>query len=365
MHTSGATLFDQQPLHEKKEIIVPVSKELKQKHFDEILKVKFAQFPTNTTIIFDFSEIIWIELDAAVWLISLLNKLKVNGNDIKIVLPDSSNLVWDFLIAWKFFDALEKCVDSPVNLFEPYQLQFIYSKSKYQPTPIGQRKIISDIGEELALPHKLLEINPINALNNGYSKGIIDYIKNFNEIAFATIRNICGWEDELTKEFVTYVVYEGLENSFLHGENTFSNVAIKTDFKNLTLVIGDNGKGIPTSLRETFLMKGQILKKDYSDKNDAFLLTYFTQPEMVKDSLLIDQASKKNIGSVGRQGNGLFYLKDFILRQGGKLRIRSGTAWVGFQNDKKGNEDIEPIDHLIQSPGTLLTIILPKTKLKT
>jgi hypothetical protein len=351
---------------DKKYVIITVDKELKQKHFDEILKNRIIDEPRKTIVTIDLSGIIWIELDAALWFISFLNRLKKQENDIRIILPDpekhhSGRLVWDYLITWKFFDALKECVDSPVNLIDIDQLKYIDSiDSNYRAMPLARRKIVDEQGEVHTLPHNLLEIQSIKYDN--YLNGVSKYVQNFRGAAWATIRNYCGWNGKETTEFVNTVVEEGLINSFLHGENTFTNVAMKSDSKNVILVICDNGKGIPSSLRDTFNKKKELLNgKDYSTKEDAFLLTYFTNPEMIIDSLLIDQSTQREQGAIGRNGNGLFYLKDFILKHDGRLRIRSGKAWVGFEK-VNNREKIEPIDFLIQSPGTLITIILPKTK---
>jgi len=347
----------------KKQVIITVDKMLKQKHFDEILKHTIKEEAVKTAVTIDLSGIIWIELDAALWLISLMNKLKIRGNDIKLVFPDpkttTGRKIWDYLITWKFFETLKRCVDSPVNLLEIEQLKYIDSlESQYKPTRQDRRKTLDDRGESHQLPQSLLEIETIEYEN--YLKGISKYTENFSGTAWATIANFCGWSDADTTEFINMVVTEGLINSFLHGDNTWTNVSMKSDDKNIILVICDNGKGIPSSLRETFNKKKDLLNgKDYSNQNDAFLLEYFTKPEMVIDSLLINQATHKAQGAIGRNGNGLFYLKEFILKYNGKLRIRSGTAWVGFEKSNE-IEVIEPIDLLIQSPGTLITIILPK-----
>ncbi len=350
---------------EKTQVVIAVDKELKQKHLDEIIKNVLDYEPIKTFIIIDLSLIIWIELDAVLWFISFLNRLKTRGNDIKIILPDpethSGRLVWDYLITWKFFDALKECVDSPVNLLEISQLKYINTiKSNYRATPTERRTITDDYGTKYPLPNRLLEIETIN--NDNYSKGISEYKENFAGAAWAAIRNYCAWNDDDTSRFVNTVVEEGLINSFVHGENTFTNVAIKSDEKNLILAICDNGKGIPTSLRETFNKKKDLLAgKDYSDEVDSFLLNYFTKSEMIIDSLLIDQSTHENQGAIGRKGDGLFYLKDFVFKHKGKLRIRSGRAWVGFECiDNK--EIIDSIDHLLQSPGTLITIILPRIR---
>jgi len=350
---------------EKNQVIISVEKELKQKNLDKIIKDLLIIEPIDTSVTIDLSMTIWIELDAALWLISFLNKLKIQRNDIKIIFPDpdthSGRLIWDFLITWNFFDALKKCVDSPVNLLEINQLKYINDlKSHYKTIPLERRTITDNWGNKYQLPNRLLEIESI-VNDNNYLKSIASYKENFSGFAQLAIRNYCKWDEDDTKKFVNSVVEEGLVNSFVHGENTFTNVAMKSDEKNLTLAICDNGKGIPTSLRETFNKKRDIFEERYIDANDSFLLKYFTQPEMILDSLYIDQSTHEKQGAIGRKGDGLFYLKDFVFKHGGKLRIRSGKAWVEFEYIHN-KEKVEAIDDLIQSAGTLITIILPKPK---
>ncbi len=348
---------------EKTQTVINLNNRLKQKYLDEVLLNIIKNDLTETYIIIDLSEVTWIELDAILWFISFLNKLKTRGNDIKIILPDpekkNGRLIWEYLITWKFFDALKECVDSPVNLLDLNQLKYIGNiKSHYLSIPRELRTIVDDRGNKYVLPNRLLEIETIK--NDNYSQGISKYIEYFKGAAWAAIRNYCGWSDEDTTMFVNSVVEEGLVNSFEHGDNTFTNVAIKSDKRNLILTICDNGKGIPTSLRETFNKKKDLLQgKDYSAEIDSFLLSYFTKPEMIIDSLLINQSTHEKQGAIGRKGDGLFYLKDFVFRHNGELRIRSGEALVGF-TFKNNKEVIEPIDNLIISPGTLITIILPK-----
>ena len=155
---------------DEKQVIIKIDKELKQKHFDEILKIKILEEPIRTTVTIDLSEINWIELDAALWFISYLNRLKTCENDIRIIFPDpekhSGKLIWAYLNTWKFFNALKECVDSPVNLLDIDQLKYIHpTESFYKPIPPESRKTIDDRGEEHVLPYNLLEIESIKSGN--------------------------------------------------------------------------------------------------------------------------------------------------------------------------------------------------------
>ena len=120
---------------------------------------------------------------------------------------------------------------------------------------------------------------------------------------------------------------------------------MRLDAKNLTLVICDNGIGIPKVLRTAFKQKG----------SDAELIKYFTEPDMILDSRLIKISVEKGVTSKPeREGWGLYYLKSLVLSQGGELRIRSGGACVDFTESQTVD-----YDHMINSPGTMMRILAP------
>ena len=144
------------------------------------------------------------------------------------------------------------------------------------------------------------------------------------------------------------VLYEGVLNSVIHGEGTFANVSMNLDAKNLTMAICDNGVGIPQVLRTAFKQRG----------SDSELIRYFTEPDMILDSRLIEMSTEGGLTSKAeRKGMGLYYLKSLVLNEGGELRIRSGNACVDFTRSKVIDKD-----NMINSPGTMIRISAPTKK---
>jgi signal transduction histidine kinase len=166
----------------------------------------------------------------------------------------------------------------------------------------------------------------------------------------------CGWDRSLTRTFFQRVVREGVDNALLHGKGTFANVAMRMDEKNLTLVVCDNGVGIPEVMRRAFKESDAEQYKSLLRGSDVELIKFFTQPELIVDSRLIKHATQEGTTSrPERKGLGLYYLKSIVLNHGGELRIRSGKACVDFTPLDTTTE----YDNMLESPGTMLRILTP------
>jgi len=183
------------------------------------------------------------------------------------------------------------------------------------------------------------------------------FLKKYNDkIIISAFSQLCGWDLSITKNFFHRVIKEGIQNSFLHSGGTFSNTSMLLDVKNLTLVVCDNGIGIPRVLREAFSQSDS--HKTLIKSSDVDLIKYFTDPDLVIDSRWIKYSVQKGITSrKDREGLGLYYLKSLVLEQGGELRIRSGRACVDFTTSGE-----ESYDDMIDSPGTMLRIRTPLKK---
>jgi hypothetical protein len=309
----------------------------------------------NEFLIFDLSNSYWHDLGALLWLISLLHKLRKQGNDLQLILPNpdekKGKTVWDFLNRWRFFEALAICVDDPVNLLQPRQVPFMSKQGRYA---LPTKK--DEYGRETFLHSlRLLEITTILPKVAKLSDDPLEqFLAKYNDkIILSALSQLCGWDYSATKNFVQLVFIESLQNTFLHSEGSFSNVSMLLDKKNLTLVIADNGIGIPKVLRSAF--KASNINKDLLRKSDVDLIKYFTEPDMVLDSRLIKFSVEKGATSKpGRKGLGLYYLKSLVLSRGGELRIRSGKACIDFIKEKAESQD-----SLLDSPGTMLRIRTP------
>jgi len=355
----------------QKRLSITAGDQLKQLEFEEQILTQFEEqignFKKDTTanlgkirdgfIIFDLSKCYWHDLGALLWLISLLYRLRKQGNELQLILPkptdDKGISVWSFLIRWRFFETLSTCVDDPVNLLRPDQISYINEPSKYtMPSGIdeyGNRAILHSL--------RILEITTFRSVaEETQSNNTVEHFLNkYNDkIIISALSKFCGWELSSTKFFVQRVIREGFLNSFLQSEGTFSNISMKLDNKNLTLAICDNGIGIPEVLRNAF--KRNNIRRELLDGSDVDLIRYFTEPDLVLDSHLIKHSTKKGTSSQpDRKGLGLYYLKSLVLNQGGELRIRSGRACVDFT---KSNEPAE-YDNMLDSPGTMLRIRTP------
>lgn len=299
-------------------------------------------------MVFDLSGSYWHDLGTLLWLVSLLHKLKRQGNELQLVLPEpeegKGERVWDFLIRWRFFETLSYCVDDPVNLLLPHQVPFMMKHSRYT-VPRG----LDQHGQETVL-HSL-RILEITTLRTGsempYDETLLGTFlqKYYDRIMISALGQLCGWDYSLTRVFIQRVLREGILNSALHSKGSFANISMLLDAKNLTLAISDNGIGIPEVLRSAFEQKG----------SDVDLIKYFTEPDMILDSRLIRISVERGATSMPeRKGWGLYYLKSLVLSQGGELRIRSGRACVDFTEST-----VTDYDDMLASPGTTMRIVAP------
>lgn len=302
----------------------------------------------NALLIFDLSKSYWHDLGALLWFVSLLHKLKMQRNELQLILPEPDDekgqRVWDFLIRWRFFEALHYCVDDPVNLLRPHQVPFMMKQTKYA-VPTG----IDEYGSETVLHSlRILEITTLRTetLKQRDETLLGSFLeKYYDRVIILALSQLCGWDHSITRVFIQRVLREGILNSILHSEGSFANISMRLDAKYLTLVISDNGIGIPKVLRTAFKHKG----------SDVDLIKYFTEPDMIIDSRLIRISTEKGITSrPERKGWGLYYLKSLVLTEGGEIRIRSGKACVDFTQSKPND-----YDNMLDSPGTMIRILAP------
>jgi len=314
-------------------------------------------------VVFDFSGAYWFDLGALLWFVSLLYRLRVNGNEIQIRFPepvdDKSEKLWDFLIRWRFFETLAACVDDPVNLLSPAQLVHMSRASRYAPSTL-----IDESGKRtVAHTARLLEMTTYRA--QSASRQPVSPFEAFlqkygDKILIQALASTCGWNVEATHALVQCVIFEGVRNAVLHAQGSYAIVSMRVDNKNVAIAISDNGIGIPEALRGAFRRGGK--KLELANLTDAELIKLFTEPQMVLDSRelmesdLIKLAVERGISSAdGHGGMGLYYLKSVVLERGGELRIRSGRAAVDFSQ----NNTLERND-LLPSTGTMLRILTPR-----
>jgi hypothetical protein len=304
---------------------------------------------------FDFSKTFWFDLGTLLWLITLLHKVKKRGNELCLVFPEPvdsvSRNVWNFLLRWRFFDCLRQNVDLPLNLLKPSQIRYLQAPVGYKYAS-GKDGFFEDVIFHRA---RLLEINTLGLEGTGTTepeKIISAFLAKYTDrVIINALALICGWGHQEAVSFAHQVIGEAVHNASLHARGTFSLISMRLDEKNVVLAIADNGRGIPESLR--------TLRPQLSSQTDAQLIRLYADPEFLLDSYLIKQSVKPGIGSPGRAGDGLHYLKTSVLGHGGELRIRSGRACVDF-SFQSGKPYEAAQDDLCMSPGTMIRVITPR-----
>lgn len=349
----------------------------KQNTFEKMLKEAFTQrkIPSLTEcrsrhVIIDWSSSYYYDLGVLLVSLILLHQLKKQECEISIKLPSptqSNGLrVWRFLKTWKFFEALNLCVDHPANVFSDADISQLKDVPAYQ----SAHEIDRDGNIQQLFTGRLLEITNFLLKSDKESENIATkaqevsvYINRWkNNVIALGIRNLCGWTSDEADSFVSQVIGEGLFNSLIHAAGTILLVAVNVDNKNLILTVADNGNGIPDTLRSALAHNPKL--NALIQKSDSELIKYYTTPDMILnttpeiilDSGLIKLSTRKGVSSdQTKSGLGLYYLKEFITSRKGELRIRSGSGLVDFTKSEEKTED-----ELLRMKGTMLRIIVPR-----
>lgn len=342
----------------------------KQRVFDQTLNAVFRKLGISSikdfrqrSVILDWSSTYYHDLGTLLWSVVLLHEFKKQDCRILLKLPNAEEnmgeRVWSFLKKWKFFEALNSCVDHPANLLSDAQLPWLGKESRYSTSMIvdpdgNVRQLYT--GKLLEITNFLLQSESEATPPREENQEVLAYVDRWKgKVVTVALKNLCGWSEDVADAFVMRVVSEGLFNSVVHAKGSFLLVAMKVDNKNLHLAVADNGKGVPDTLRSAFARSSKL--QNLVRKTDSELISYYTKADMILDSQLIRLSTRRGTSSqAARAGFGLYYLKKVVLDHGGELRIRSGRACVDFSSDKGE----EPVDRLVKSPGTMLRILMPR-----
>jgi hypothetical protein len=337
-----------------------ISQSLKEHGFSDFEAVRRAA-SGRIFITFDLSNSYWYDLGTTLWLITLLHKLRKQGNDLQLWLPEPVNTVgkklWSFLKRWRFFECLAQNVDLPVNILRPSQIAHLSGHGEYTSPDSG---VGLDLERTIFHKSQLLEINALGfAADETTDDPTSQFIARCSDkILMTGLGQVCGWTFEEARQFAKQVLFEAVRNASHHAEGSFSLVAMRMDGKNLVLAVADNGIGIPAKIRK--------FVPDLSNQSDAELIRTYADSRWVVESHLdsywIRQATEKNkaFPSPGRVGDGLHYLKTNVLNHNGELRIRSGKACVDFACDDPSGKSRDLLD---VSPGTMMRMIIPRKSL--
>lgn len=327
----------------------------------------------------DLRKVSWMDLSALLLLLLLLEKLAANGAAIHLALPErdgegarqaedykpsTGERLWSFLHFWGVFAALEQYVDNPANLLGPAQAPLLEYESLYKrATGVEDRKVVElhGLGALVltALPHVEASIDEYFARLD-------------SKVLLNTLCLYLRWDRRVAKQFLWSQVGEGVSNSIAHSRGTHTYVIMRKDPKRLHLAIGDDGVGIPNSVRR--LLSQNDLPSDDAEVIDLYTTELMLQRSVSQSSVLsslsplllsptgsdaddIDRATHRGTTSNPlRRGYGLYFLKRFVLEREGELQIRSGRGCVTYSG---GLEPADSLTDLPPAPGTVMRVILP------
>lgn len=324
------------------------------------------------TVEFDLRSVGFMDLGALCMLILALERLSRIGASPRLLLPDrkgaTGDNLWSFLQFWKVFDTLSRFVGQPANLLGSEQFALLSMPAKY-----GHGHRVDNQGilrETQNVGH--FALTPVEHNREAFER--------FNESHLTSrvlLNSLClvnGWDREIAHRFVQDQIVEGLVNSFAHSHGSHSYIVMRSDAKKFTLVVADNGRGIPDSVRG--LLGAGLAAESEMRRDDAEFIDLYTSEEMVErqahviesmdgphlepesDADHIDHATKAGTSSdPQREGYGLYFLKSSVVEHGGELRVRSGSGCVTYDRRMSATESLDGLPLL---PGTVLRITLPR-----
>jgi ABC-type transporter Mla MlaB component len=343
------------------------------KSFEKALQQFGKKAETNLlkNFILDLSETSWVEIASITFLLCFLNKLKRNGINVRIVLPednlslfenrDTAKKVRDFLFRWKFYDCLQLYVDPLLeNLFYSNQMHLLKEAQVfYTPAHLSRA---DDMFTQL-LSNGLLELTPLTEIRGGQSSISADIINSRIELLTKSaliktiLKNAIGLSDAGAEAFGKTLICESLKNVYEHPEATVGIIGMAKDIggKWFLIAVADNGVTIPETIKKTF-----ISDKKIQALGDKDLLAIACE-----DHTLIEYATRENVTSKPHlpginRGMGLHFLKTKSIELGGYLAIRSGSARVKFL--KKDSAIDCQLEDVPRQDGNLITIYLPYKK---
>lgn len=359
---------------------------LKLRHVDQLIATLLDKSDANDlntigarSIRFDLSEVKWIDLSALAVLVLSMERLAQGGAQIRLRLPprdapdvrqsinyhaSTSERLWSFLQRWNVFGAIRDHVGNPQNILGPAQAPLLDYDTVYRPavTSIASNHEVELQGLGLlamtAIKHEVVEVNEYFARLD-------------SKILLNTLCLYLGWDRSVARKFLWRTIGEGVSNSLAHSQGSHTYVILRKDAKKLHLAIGDDGRGIPASVRTLFVRTAG------GKPDDADVINFYTSEQMVtqgrdvsadpklavetnapdSDAERIARATEAGISGVPhRHGYGLFFLKQHVIEHGGELVIRSGKACVTYAGSL---DPTKTETGLPMSPGTVMRVVLP------
>lgn len=324
------------------------------------------------TVEFDLRSVGFMDLGALCMLILALERLSGVGASPRLLLPDrksaTGNNLWSFLQFWKVFESLSRFVGQAANLLGSEQLALLSMPAKY-----GHGHRVDDQG----VLRETQNVGHYALTSVEHNREDFERFSESHLTSRVLLNSLClvnGWDRETAHSFVQDQIVEGLVNSFAHSRGSHSYIVMRSDTKNFTLVVADDGRGIPNSVRG--MLGAGLVGELEEPRDDARFIDLYTSEEMVErqarvmesmeevhqepesDADHIDHATKAGTSSDPQRGGyGLYFLKSSVVEHGGELRVRSGSGCVTYDRCMEATESLDGLPLL---PGTVLRIKLPR-----
>ena len=322
---------------------------------------------SGISVLFDFSNCWFIDLDATHWMLNLIRALRAGENNrVALRLPvigkaEESN-IGSFLIRWQFFNVLTKVAGPATDFLSEEQAPHIFDDPKYResiredaygrPLPMLTSRLLAIAGAFVDREF------PLEPQLDAFVSRVRDVL------LLQALAQSCHIEHENAGTLISFIAEEGCTNAILHaeGDYTLTSMQIVDDElarllqckPQLQIVISDNGIGIPDVLRRA-AAEGRISAKTLPE-NHSELIELFASQTISVDSAIIAAATRPGVASNPQnRGLGLHHLITYASDLGADVLIRSGHAAVQFE----GAEVTRQYSKFTESIGTVITVAIP------
>jgi len=325
---------------------------------------------------FDLQQARFLDLDAALWLLMILQLLRSRRNIVRLQLPKVESALdsqlWSFLLRWDFFGALRRLAGPVSNFLGSEQTLLLDTDSLYRkPRQIrDERGKLVDVFTPQLFAISTLAIEPLDPLKpqlDAFAWPLQDVL------LLTALAQRCGIPNERAGSLISFMSEEAVQNTRHAGGKHVLCCMQTIDHKNklasylntgpvLRIAIADNGSGIPSVLRQA-IDQGIIKATDVPDA-EAAQIQYFASRELsadaakrlAEDNALTRIATQEHITSEpGAEGMGLHNLVKFAEQMSANVTIRSGRGEVTFVT---GGTPVGS-SSFCQALGTLIVIDIP------
>lgn len=281
---------------------------------------KIDTLDNDSKIVLDFSNVIFWDISALLWLVIALSYYKKNGlPPFKLRLPQPSDInipitkmsdrdiellrSADYLKRWKFSEALKNITEIATD---PLDIIVDEQKEYYSGKPLMFYKASELALGEKGLTEELLSLSLVEIRNlvdftkqeRKIDKAVIDERIDFfiEKAVIPVLVNQCGYDSDLASKFITHLLSEGLENALQHPEATIGMFAISRKDNKLILTITDNGEPIPKTIYPHYYMQKKDSTGNLPEEYTHDKLTGLLKGKIVTHSTMAG-VSRKHLSS--------------------------------------------------------------------